>query len=142
MPMFCTSSNSTSFHGMATRAQFSHSPTHDKIMISMYDKRILQNCIYFIITKTVAYLWNTPQKHVLSHVYPNMLKIVTSAGYQCSCIYVPSIVFMCKAPSSSTLKCSNCGLRKSSCMYKHKSYIPLKSAFIGYSHPMTNKALW
>ena len=140
MLMFCTSSNRTSFHGVATRARFSHSPTHDRKM--MYNKRILQNDIYFIITRTVAYLWNMPQKHVLSHVHPNMLKIGTSAGYQCSYIYVPSIVFMCKAPSSSTLKCSNCGFRKSSCMYKHKSYIPMKSAFIGYSHPVTNKALW
>ena len=32
----------------------------------------------FIIT-TVMYLWNMPRKRVLSHMHPNMLKIVTSA---------------------------------------------------------------
>ena len=61
---------------MATHAQFSHSPTHDRMM--MCNRRILQNCIYFIIITTVTYLWNTPRKRVLSHMHPNMLKIVTS----------------------------------------------------------------
>ena len=77
----CTSSLSTehryNFMEMATHAQFSHSPTHDRMM--MCNRRILQNCIYFIIITTVMYLWNTPQKCVLSHMHPNMLKIVTSA---------------------------------------------------------------
>ena len=77
--------------------------------------------LFSIMITTATYLWNKPRKHVLSHMHPTeLVKKYKTIVNKCSCIYIPFIVFMCKAPSGS-MKYSH-WLKEPLYTYKHVSY--------------------